>query len=61
VLLVVTLRNIITSSVAIELIQRLVPARSADIDDVIVNVLGAVLGYATLIAGRAVAKVQSNG
>jgi glycopeptide antibiotics resistance protein len=32
-------------SVAIELIQRLVPARSADIDDVIVNVSGALLGY----------------
>ena len=32
-------------SVAIELIQRLVPARSADIDDVIVNVTGALLGF----------------
>lgn len=33
-------------SVAIELIQRLVPARSADIDDVIVNLAGALLGFA---------------
>jgi glycopeptide antibiotics resistance protein len=33
-------------SVAIELIQRLVPARSADIDDVIVNVAGALVGFA---------------
>jgi glycopeptide antibiotics resistance protein len=33
-------------SVAIELIQRLVPARSADIDDVIVNLGGALLGFA---------------
>ena len=32
-------------SVAIELIQRLVPARSADVDDVIVNVAGALLGW----------------
>ena len=35
-------------SVAIELIQRLVPARSADIDDVIVNLVGALLGYLLL-------------
>jgi glycopeptide antibiotics resistance protein len=35
-------------SIAIELIQRLVPARSADIDDVIVNVAGALLGYLLL-------------
>ena len=32
-------------SVAIELAQRAVPDRSADIDDVIVNVGGALLGY----------------
>ena len=32
-------------SVAIELIQRLVPARSADVDDVIVNVAGALIGW----------------
>jgi glycopeptide antibiotics resistance protein len=35
-------------SVAIELIQRLVPARSADIDDVLVNLAGALLGYGFL-------------
>ena len=35
-------------SVAIELIQLLVPDRSADIDDVIVNVAGALLGLAIL-------------
>lgn len=33
-------------SVAIELIQSLVPARSADIDDVLVNVTGALIGFA---------------
>jgi glycopeptide antibiotics resistance protein len=32
-------------SVAIELIQLAIPDRSADIDDVIVNVLGALIGY----------------
>ena len=32
-------------SVAIELIQRVVPDRSADIDDVIVNVAGALIGF----------------
>jgi glycopeptide antibiotics resistance protein len=48
-------------SLAIELTQLAVRDRSADIDDVLVNVLGAMLGYATLIAGRAVARVQSNG
>ena len=37
-------------SVAIELIQLVVPDRSADIDDVIVNVAGALLGYAILVA-----------
>lgn len=35
-------------SVAIELIQLAVPDRSADIDDVLVNVTGALLGYAIL-------------
>ena len=35
-------------SVAIELIQRVVPDRSADIDDVIVNVAGAFVGYVIL-------------
>jgi glycopeptide antibiotics resistance protein len=44
-------------SVAIELIQRLVPARSADIDDVIVNVAGALIGYLALVAVRALARV----
>ena len=39
-------------SVAIELIQRLVPARSADIDDVIVNLAGAMLGYAVFRTGK---------
>jgi len=40
-------------SAAIELIQRLVPARSADIDDVIVNVAGALLGYMAFVIARA--------
>ena len=40
-------------SVAIELIQRLVPARSADVDDVIVNVAGALIGYAVFSLVRA--------
>ena len=39
-------------STAIELTQLAVPDRSADIDDVIVNVTGALLGYALLGAGR---------
>ena len=39
-------------SVAIELIQWLVPARSADIDDVIVNLAGALIGYVLLTAAR---------
>jgi glycopeptide antibiotics resistance protein len=43
-------------SVAIELIQRVVPARSADIDDVIVNVAGALLGFA---AWRAVRRLSA--
>jgi glycopeptide antibiotics resistance protein len=46
-------------SVAIELIQRLVPARSADIDDVIVNVAGAVLGYLIFTIVRAVLRPQA--
>jgi len=46
-------------SVAIELIQRLVPARSADIDDVIVNVAGAVLGYVIFAILRAVLRPQA--
>lgn len=43
-------------SVAIELLQRLVPARSADIDDVIVNVTGALLGYALIATLRFVGR-----
>ena len=40
-------------SIAIELTQLLVPDRSADIDDVIVNVLGALLGYLAFVTVRA--------
>jgi glycopeptide antibiotics resistance protein len=40
-------------SVAIELIQLAVPDRSADIDDVIVNVAGALLGYIAFAIVRA--------
>lgn len=43
-------------SVAIELIQRLVPARSADIDDVIVNVTGALIGFSVLNLGRLIGR-----
>lgn len=39
-------------SVAIEVIQLAVPDRSADIDDVIVNVAGALLGYAAFLIVR---------
>jgi glycopeptide antibiotics resistance protein len=39
-------------SVAIEVIQLAVPDRSADIDDVIVNLAGAVLGYAAFLVMR---------
>ena len=39
-------------STAIELLQLAVPDRSADIDDVIVNVSGALLGYAILNVTR---------
>ena len=39
-------------SVAIELIQLVVPDRSADVDDVIVNVAGALLGFAMWRAVR---------
>ena len=44
-------------SVAIELIQRVIPARSADIDDVIANVAGALMGYLVLVAVRGLAGV----
>lgn len=46
-------------SVAIELIQRLVPARSADIDDVIVNVAGALLGFLVFAIARAVLRPRA--
>ena len=46
-------------SVAIELIQRLVPARSADIDDVIVNVAGALLGYVVFALVRAMLRSRA--
>jgi len=47
-------------SMAIELIQLVVPDRSADIDDVIVNVTGALLGYALLtVPGRLRPRVGS--
>jgi len=39
-------------SIAIEVIQLAVPDRSADIDDVIVNVTGAVLGYLGFVIVR---------
>jgi len=39
-------------STAIELAQLWVPDRSADVDDVLLNVVGAVLGYAILTALR---------
>jgi glycopeptide antibiotics resistance protein len=40
-------------STAIELTQLLVPDRSADIDDVLVNVAGALLGYLAFLIVRA--------
>ena len=43
-------------STAIELTQLLVPDRSADVDDVIVNVAGAMLGYLMLAAVRGMAR-----
>jgi len=47
-------------STAIELTQLLVPDRSADIDDVLVNVAGALLGYALLtVLGRLRPRVGS--
>jgi glycopeptide antibiotics resistance protein len=41
-------------SAAIELTQLAVPDRSADIDDVIVNVAGALIGYAVFVGTRRV-------
>jgi glycopeptide antibiotics resistance protein len=46
-------------SVAIELIQLVVPDRSADIDDVIVNVAGALLGYLAFVIVRAAARSRA--
>lgn len=46
-------------SVAIELIQLAVPDRSADIDDVIVNVAGALLGYLVFATARAVLRPRA--
>jgi glycopeptide antibiotics resistance protein len=43
-------------SLAIELIQLAVPDRSADIDDVIVNLAGALLGYGFLSASRVIGR-----
>ena len=42
-------------SVAVELAQLLIPDRSTDIDDVMVNVAGAVLGFVLYRLGRHVA------
>jgi glycopeptide antibiotics resistance protein len=39
-------------STAIEVTQLWIPDRSADLDDVIVNVVGALLGYLVLVVGR---------
>jgi glycopeptide antibiotics resistance protein len=44
-------------STAIELTQLAVPDRSADIDDVIVNVAGALIGYILLVVVRGLAGV----
>jgi glycopeptide antibiotics resistance protein len=46
-------------SVAVELIQLAVPDRSADIDDVIVNVAGALLGFAAFSIVRAAVRSQA--
>jgi glycopeptide antibiotics resistance protein len=43
-------------SAAIELTQLAVPDRSADIDDVIVNVAGALIGYLGFVAVRGLAR-----
>jgi glycopeptide antibiotics resistance protein len=48
-------------STAIELAQLAVPDRSADIDDVIVNVAGALLGYAILNATRRLLAPRGSG
>jgi glycopeptide antibiotics resistance protein len=48
-------------STAIELTQLAVPDRSADIDDVIVNVAGALLGFALLTVVRLVRRTSRVG
>lgn len=48
-------------STAIELAQLAVPDRSADIDDVIVNVAGALLGYVILNATRRLLAPRESG
>ena len=45
-------------SIAIELIQLAVPDRSADINDVIVNLTGALLGFAMLTLLRRVRRAS---
>ena len=47
------------ASTAIELTQLLVPDRSADVDDVIVNVVGALLGYLAFVIVRAALKPRA--
>jgi glycopeptide antibiotics resistance protein len=39
-------------SAGIEVAQLVIPDRSADVDDVIVNVFGALLGYVSLLVIR---------
>jgi glycopeptide antibiotics resistance protein len=46
-------------STIIELMQLAVPDRSADIDDIIVNVAGALLGYAAFVIVRAAVSSRS--
>jgi glycopeptide antibiotics resistance protein len=46
-------------SATIELIQLAVPDRSADIDDVIVNVAGSLIGYLLLVVVRGLAQVTT--
>jgi len=46
-------------STAIELIQLAVPDRSADVDDVIVNVAGALFGYLAFVIVRAAVRPRA--
>jgi glycopeptide antibiotics resistance protein len=48
-------------SASIELAQHWIPDRSADIDDVIVNVVGALLGYLLFVSVRWVSKNRPTG